>query len=245
MERDDFSEKHNTFLDEAARKLDDHNAELSGIKSGRLYTRGIAAPESRSDIRAKKARTAEAQLSALDALLANDPAYQALYTDTFNALRDAETATTNALDKANCTLEQAEADMDEALENANQLPDGTRVFHSEVDGKVYTEEGQEVDSHNAEAIVWRDNAPSYEELQAKRQSVIDARAQIDALLLYQTDTLGAARDRLEDEDNPPSVEELREIQREIEEKAPLEVGREHVPKAMSESTIVMVDKPQI
>lgn len=249
MERDDFNEKHITFLDEAARKLDDYNAEISGTKSGRLYVRGVAASESRSDIRAKKARTAEAQLSALDALLANDPAYQALYTGTFNALRDAEAATGKALDRANDALEQATADMDEALDIANQLPNGTRVFRSEVDGKVYTEKGQEIDGHDAEAIVWRDNAPSYEELQAKRQGVIDAQSQIDALLLYQTDTLGAARDRLEDEGNPPSAEELEAIRKDILDRAPPAVKAviqpESSPPKVTASTSADIDVPTL
>lgn len=54
----------------------------------------------------------------------------------------------------------------------------------------------------------------------------DAQASYDALLKYQVDVLGHARDRLADEDNPPSKDELRDIQREIKEQAPAPIQSE-------------------
>ncbi len=56
-----------------------------------------------------------------------------------------------------------------------------------------------------------------------------AQDRYDALLRYRVDVLGHARDRVMDADNPPSKEELEEIQRRIHEDVPV------APRSIKES----------
>lgn len=53
-----------------------------------------------------------------------------------------------------------------------------------------------------------------------------AQDRYDALLRYRVDVLGHARDRVMDEDNPPTKEELEKIKRDIEEQMPKAVASE-------------------
>lgn len=50
-------------------------------------------------------------------------------------------------------------------------------------------------------------------------------AEIDAIRRYQVETLGDARHRLTDEDDPLSKDELREMQRDMHERMPEAVAR--------------------
>ena len=85
-DRDDFTGQER--VREAARKLDDFNAELSGTKAGYIYTSGAKAEDTRPEMRAQKARKAEAgqfQLTALQHHLA-DPQYAEAYESAQNAI---------------------------------------------------------------------------------------------------------------------------------------------------------------
>lgn len=53
-----------------------------------------------------------------------------------------------------------------------------------------------------------------------------AQDRYDALMRYRVDVLGHARDRVMDEDNPPTEEELEKIKRDIEEQMPKAVASE-------------------
>ena len=52
-----------------------------------------------------------------------------------------------------------------------------------------------------------------------------AQDRYDAILRYQVDVLGAARDRMMDEENPPTKEELQEIQKRIVEQRPAALAK--------------------
>jgi len=97
---------------ESDQKIDDFNAELSGTVAGRQSRFLPADHESRPDIRAKKARKAEAQLTALQALLYDDPAYAAAYAEAGSTIADFEDRMNERLRKID---EQVE-NIDEKLE---------------------------------------------------------------------------------------------------------------------------------
>lgn len=161
--------------------------------------------------------------SALAMLLMRDPEYAALYNDTMDKLRAAEAATEAALGKASDDITQTNDELDALLAQANVLPNGTRAFRA-ADGKVYAEDGRLIDGDDLASIHWHDGAPSYEDYLARKKAADDARAGYDAILRYQTDVLGHARDRLTDVDDPPSKDELSRIQRDIEERKPAAVA---------------------
>ena len=149
-------------------------------------------------------------------LLYTDPAYTALYNDTIDLLARAEAATEEALQQAERDLTTARDALNETLDGANRLPDGTHVFRS-ADGNVYTGDGRVVGSEEAASVEWREDAPSYEDYLARRKAAGDAQHRIDELRRYQVDVLGRIRDRMTDPDNPPSPEDMEQAQAEIQE----------------------------
>ena len=201
---------------QAERELDAFNAEQSGVLSGYRGRHLPDDPDTRRQRTAKKDADAKRQLSALQSLLASDPAYAALYNETFNKLRDAEAATEAALISAQAALGMAKEDVADTLDAASTLPDGTKVFR-DANGDVFTEDGERVAGDDLETIVWREDSPSHEDYLGKRDAMSDAQTRIDALRDYQTNVLGDARNRLEDEDNPPSKDELEEIGKAVDQ----------------------------
>ena len=194
---------------------EDFHNEMAGRDVGRIRRFLPEDHPANPRARDRKERRAEGRMTVLQAMLA-DPSYAALYTETLDLLQAAEAKTETALTEAREALAEAESTLEETLDNASVLPNGTRVFRDR-DGNVYTEDGGRVTGDDLEAIVWRPGSPSYEEFKAAKRAVDDARSKIDVLLLYQTDVLGHARDRLNDPDNPPTEEELRDIQDRINE----------------------------
>lgn len=196
---------------------DDFHNEHAGRDVGRI--RRFLPEDARPDNSGKRAERESRHVSALLSLLQSDPAYAALYGNTFDKLRKAEAATALALAQATSDLDQARTDLAEALDGASTLADGTRVFRDQ-NGDVWTEDGKRVEGDALDEIVWRERGVSYEELLARKKAVDEGQRTLEAILQYQVEVLGHARNRLADEDNPPSKEELEQIQREIEDKAP-------------------------
>lgn len=195
-------------------RLDDHNAELSETKAGRFYTSGVADPNRRNDAREQRNRRADAQLAALQSLM-SDPEYAALYTETVDAVTQAQIATEAAMMTALETLQQSEDGLTDLQGNAAQLaPSGERVYRDQ-DGNVYTEDGRKLSEQEAESVVFPEDAPSYEDYLAQKKAAHDARERVESIRRYQ-DRLGGYQNRLNDPDNPLTPDELRGIQEDIE-----------------------------
>lgn len=227
----DSQSDHNKRLEaerEAREKLDAFNAELSGMLSGYRAKHLPEGHANREDYRQRQAEKARAQMSALEALLASDSAYAALYNETFNKLRGAECKTEVAMAHALETLERTGRELADALDKANTLPDGRKVFRDPVSGSAYDQHGNAVTGDDLDAVVWRDDAPTWPDYRAKQQADRDARDRLDALRHFQ-DRLGDYRNRMEDRDNPPSADELKRIHDEIIETAPPEIVQKLVP----------------
>lgn len=126
-------------------------------------------------------------------------------------LRDAEAATEVALAVALDALDKAEADFDDLMDRANTLPDGTKVFRDPASGAVYDQHGNQVTGDDLASIVWNDGAPDYNDYRTSKSAVDAAQKRVDDLRVFQ-DRLGGYRNRLEDPNNPPSADNLRDIQ---------------------------------
>lgn len=225
---------------------DDLDNEMAGREVGRIKR---FLPEGHAGPAAQKRRDEEREhLSALMAMLRSNAAYAALYDQTMDALRNAEAATEAALTEARDTLDNANEALADLMDNANTLPDGTKVFRNQ-NGNVYTEDGRLIEGEELQGIHWRDNAPNYEDFLARRKAVSDAQATIDAILRYQTDILGHARGRLAAEDSPPTKEELEEIRRDIEARMPEAVASQESIRdpelAQSDQHSATVDIPKL
>lgn len=195
--------------------------DLQNESAGRATSRirRFLPEEARPDRSGKRAERESGRVSALLSLLQSDPEYAALYGDTLNKLREAEAATALVLSRATTALDQARTDLANALDGASTLADGTRVFRDQ-NGDVWTDDGRRVEDDELDQFTWRDGAVSYEEFLARKKAAAENQRTVEGLLKYQVDVLGNARDRLMDEDNPPSKEELEQIQQEINDKAP-------------------------
>ena len=191
-----------------AQMLHDLNTEMSGADTGRMV-RVRHADTDDATIAGKRGKQSSDALSALDLALMSDPAYADLYHDTFDNLRDAETATERALAKVEQALTDAKAALETTLDRAATLDDGTRIF-KDTQGHVWTEHGERVDPVIASRIEWQGHEPTRETYLIREQAVADAHDDIAELRGYQV-TLGEFRERMSDEGNPITVNELEKI----------------------------------
>jgi len=212
-------QQHNKLANEVRLKLDfdDLQNELGGRETGRTK-RFLSEDYASNHIGSKKQRDREF-LTTLQLLLMNDPVYAALYRETNALLSRAETITEKLLAQAEQELLQAQTELEGVLDSANQLPDGRKVFR-DAQGNVRTSDGQIVDPVDAESIVWKKGAPTYETYVDAKKEVEGAQKTVDDIRHYQVDILGGARDRMSDENSPPSKEEMEEIQKNIIDQAP-------------------------
>ncbi|MEO1472704.1 MAG: hypothetical protein AAFS03_02010 [Pseudomonadota bacterium] len=165
--------------------------------------------------------------------LLSDPAYNAKYQVVADAVADAMTATERTLAQLDGLIAAAEDEIDQIQDKAARLPDGTRVYR-DANGVLRREDGSVVEDHLADTIIWRGDQPSYEHYVAARrqhETLVAARREVTD---YQNDVLGPARDRLSDEEDPPSLDELEEILDRIETEMPAAVA-DNMPGAKNEA----------
>lgn len=208
----------------------DYERELAGIDIGRdARFHGTEFVEERRQGRSgasNSQRSAQQQYaSRLQMLMATNPGYAKLYNDTMGALGDAEAATDRAIAKAQKALDDAQQQLEHTLSRAAKLPDGMRVFR-DARGDVWNKRGQPVSEADAAAIEWRGDEPAYEQFLEESESVRDRLTRLEALQGYRVDTLGSIRDRMDDEESPPSATEVERFKRDILERAPPEVRAE-------------------
>lgn len=200
--------------DPATRDRVDLAHEMAGLETGRIK-RFLADGASgyAADTDEKKAKREYRSL--LDMLLAEDPQYAALYNKVSEKVIHASRAVDQALIEANQRLDAADRELRLLRESAAELPDGTKVFHSDVDGNTYTEHGTQLSTEEARDIQTPDDAPSWEEYRASQDAHESAAQRVEKLEGYR-DTLDAAEERLNDPNNPYSKEELEDLNAEVD-----------------------------
>lgn len=226
MTRDEITPGGNKPLSKQEQDFIDHQNELAGADVGR-QPRFLSEPKTASAIETRKKKDRE-RLSRLLELLQHDPEYAALYSQTIGLLGRAEVATAMALEKAEEALNQAAQELDAITDRANTLPDGTKVFR-DANGVTRTADGEIIDDQRLDTIHHRPDAPSYGEYLAAKKATEQAQKRIDELRRYQVDGLGDARHRMTDPDNPLTKDELKDIQKDIKEKAPSAIQAELAP----------------
>lgn len=191
--------------------MDDLQNEIAGRETGRQAR--FLPEDPRSAEAKRKAREARAFRSRLAELLA-DPVYRETYDRVRLSLGEAERAADAVLLELEAHLRDAEAHLQDIQDRAARLPDGTRVYR-DAEGNVRREDGSVVDPVLVDTIIWRDGEPSYEEYMAQQDQLDALRAQHGDVAGYRGD-LGAMRDRVEDPDDPPNLDELEGILADIE-----------------------------
>lgn len=189
--------------------------EMAGVDTGRQKRFLTADQREEQRLRRSGQSRSQQSMSRLQALLASNPAYAKLYNDTMDKLRDAERAVERAIEQAIHNLKMAKDRFQDTLDRAARLPNGTRVFKDEQD-QVWTEHGQRVGKTEADSIVWREDAPGYQEFLDNREAVEDRFTNLGDLQGVQID-LGDIRNRMEDNERPPSVPVLKGMGEQIDE----------------------------
>lgn len=182
-----------------AEDIQRYNDAVAGRETG--YGGKHARGEGRNpeaETRHKQNATAET-LSRLQELM-QDPEYVARYRAFGGLLDRYETAAEKAL--ANAT-----AALDDLMSRAARLSDGRAIFR-DANGAVWAEDGERLDPDFAAGIIWPDDAPGYEDYRRRKQDIDDIRR-------YQSDVLGAARDRYEDEETPITRKEMDKLEQDI------------------------------
>jgi hypothetical protein len=171
----------------------DFHAELVGLEIGRIPRFFSSTVES---LRNGKDANGKDKLSDLEWLLLNNARYAALYDRTENKLSEAEQKVVQALYILNERLRLNETEIAAMEDRVNTLPDGRKVFRS-LNGKAYTADGQELSKAESDAVDWQDDAPSWEEYQAKqkeRQKLLENRLEIER---YSQDVLDPMRQKID------------------------------------------------
>lgn len=208
------------------REFDDLQNEIAGRETGRRARFLRDGPG--SEAAKKKERDAQHRELTRLAQLLNDPIYRTKYDSVRQLLSDAEQATEAAIEQLETQIDAARSELDDMMDNAARLPDGTRVFR-DADGVVRREDGSVVEDHLVETILWTGNEPSFEDIQDAKNRLDDLQAALDAANGYQNDVLGTARDRITDPDNLPSLDDLDDIENDIRSKMP-KVVQDHMPQ---------------
>lgn len=207
---------------QAERDRIDLNHEISGDSTGRM--RRFFAGDQRGLYGESEKKKAERRFqNMLDMLLAEDPHYAALYYEVAENLQNTQRAADLALIDNLQRLAISDRKLQELRDNAAELPDGTKVFKSQIDGGLYTEGGKRLSESEAANIHIPEHASSWENYsteKAENDHLKNDKADIED---YQHNVLAPMRDRMNDKDDPPSMDELKDMQKKIERDMPSSV----------------------
>lgn len=201
----------------------DLNHEISSVPTGR---RQRFLTQNDYDIYGKESEKQKSERryhSMLEMLLAEDAHYAALYNKVQTQLYDARRALIKALSDITQSLEAFERMLQGIKNRATENRDGVKVFQSAIDGAVYTENGERLSDDEARKIRFSANAPSWEEFKEAKNKVKTVKEQKTEIEVYKRD-IDRSEKRLHDKDNPLTVDELKDLQKDIE-------------KIMSEKTV--------
>ena len=197
----------------------DLNHEQAGDDTGRIKRFLVeGASGYAADTEEKKARREYRSL--LDMLLMEDPHYAALYSRVADKLDRAQSAVDKAMIDIDRRLETSGQALQRMRENAGELEDGTKVFRSDKDGHIYTEDGQRLSDEQARNVDIPDGAASLEDYRRQKEERDLALRQREEIERYQREVLDPSKDRMNDPNNPPTKEELKGIERHIEDEMP-------------------------
>ena len=131
------------------------------------------------------------------------------------------------IDKLEQEGELAEKRRRELLDKAAQLQDGTKVFQSSNDGRIYSEQGEDVTHWKNSTTGLHSNSPSWEDYQHTKKIAEEVEKQRHEVEIYQDKVLIPIKERFNDHDNPPTSDELERITTKMKKEMPVAVQVEH------------------
>lgn len=201
----------------ARQKLEfsDLQDEIAGRENGKARRFISRDQDPREQSRKDQKMATQAVLSALQGRLL-DPEYRAAYQRAHDAIDRAQAALDDALLHNADEIERLAIQAREMDEAAAHLADGTAIF-MDAGGVLRTADGRPLRSEAVpSSLIIPVDAPSYEDRAAVREAATAAHARGADLATIQTDVIDAARDRLQDDDDPLELDELRDMAREMD-----------------------------
>jgi hypothetical protein len=220
-ERNDLTQADGIALDSLPkwlRDLIDYNNESAGRETGRA--RRFFSSDG-ADLETSEQKKDERRFNALMRLL-QDPEYMRLYGDVAKAIDDAEDAAARALAKLSREGERALERLDDIKYAAATLNDGRRVYRA-ADGRIYTEDGDDVTDQEKSIRGLSANSPSWEEFKTAKEALVDIVRRRREVEDYLRDVVDPAKLRLSDPDHPPSDDELKDILNRLKTSQPADV----------------------
>jgi hypothetical protein len=200
-------------LPKSLRDSIDLNNEYAGRETGRMK-RFLTARDANGP-QAEKEKD-ERHFTRLMQLL-SDPNYAKAYYTTEAMVERAEGATEIALARNAEKLQEAQEQREQLRASAADAPDGRKIFASK-DGNVYYEDGSKVTDPSVQKLA--KGSPSWEDFQRTQETIERLERERRAIEDYSREVLDPARSRLNDQNNPPSEEELERIRHDLETRMP-------------------------
>jgi hypothetical protein len=209
--REDYRSYAELFRAKAtAEDVDDYNRAVSGADVGRILKHGAASGYVDPVTGKKRSSSQDAVQRTLDWLLQNDAVYAQSWHQTSQLLSDvaneADLLLTRLLNERDALSDQ----IDNAVDRAATLPDGRKVFRDK-DGNAVDADGNRIEDDLAAGIIWRGDEPTFEEYIALTDRLTRLENAIRDVHGIETE-LGGMRNELEDQEAPPSQDELDSFQ---------------------------------
>lgn len=156
--------------------------------------------------KSKKQMAIEAAIQrTLEWLLLNDANYRLAHENLIGAVRSAQDTTQTTLERIMDALMHERSVMQDLLNRAAQLPDGTKVFKDK-NGNVRDEDGAIILPEEAAAIEWTGSETTYEEYETQRKRVEGLEANERELRGIESE-LGEIHERNTRNESPLELEE--------------------------------------
>lgn len=195
-----------------AQTLNDLGNEMAGLEVGRI-SKFLTRSDENGLVGNKRGQSAGHGLSALDIMLATSPEYFALHSDLSGDLRNAQDRNHNLDERLGAAINAARSDLSSITDQAALLPNGERAFLDE-DGVAWTTDDRRVDPAITEGVDWTGRP--------MRATYLDARDALTDLQGAQDENrrigirLGDINNAIYDDDNPPAMDEMKELHEEVE-----------------------------
>ncbi len=212
---------------------DDLQREFAGLDAGRI--RRFLPDQKSTEIEQKKRRETERLMTALQILLLN-PTYARVHADVSNFLNNEKEAIERARQKLIEELSEAESALAELRASASSLPDGRLVFAGD-NGELIDELGSTLSESERSEVLISKAMPQWKDYRETQETAKGLRRQIHEVDSYEEDFIDPALKRLDSQENPYQLEELKNLPDAIERKRPERLQREFEEREFSEISI--------
>jgi hypothetical protein len=142
-------------------------------------------------------------------------AYEAAYQETIKFITDLSHEAETAIDAATNMLDDLRNQSSTMLDATPRWQDDQRLFRDK-DGDVRDQHGKIIEGLAAEDVVWPEGAPTYEDWHAVEDRITATQTHLEDWQNLRDNQIAPAQDRMTDEDDPPTIEEMEAMRDSLE-----------------------------